>query len=113
MRRRPKLLRSAYHSWRNRTESRGGMSGHRELGIMVNDALEGSLGLLRVRTNPGSSREAQCIEGRVHTSLHHEEPEPVNHTTIHKKCTDMPADDLNERLDLAKRNFTVQAPGRK
>ena len=89
------------------------MAGHRELGIMVNDALEGSLGLLRVRANPGSSREAQCIGGRVHTSLHHEEPEPVNHTTIHKKCTNMPADDLNERLDLARRNFTVQAPGRK
>ena len=89
------------------------MSGHRELGVMVNDALEGSLGRLRARANPGSSREARCIGGRGHNSLHHEEPEPVNHTTIHKKCTNAPADDLNERLDLVRRNFTVPAPGRK
>ena len=106
------VSRSGYYSWRDRPQSQTAIR-REELAILIKDIFEDSDGTYGYRRIQGVlERRGVRADGATIRSIMRDlglqaaQPRAKVRTTV-------PAQDLDERPDLLRRDFTAQAPGRK
>ena len=106
------VSRSGYYSWRDRPQSQTAIR-REELAIIIKDVFEDSDGTYGYRPiqvileRRGVRADGSTIRAIMRNlGLHAAQPRAKVRTTV-------PAQDLGERPDLLRRDFTAQAPGRK
>ena len=106
------VSRSGYYSWRDRPQSQTAIR-REELAIMIKDSFEdsdGTYGYRRIQVileRLGVRADGATIRFIMRAlGLQAAQPQAKVRTT-------MPAEDLDERLDLLRRDFTANEPGKK
>ena len=106
------VSRSGYYSWRDRPESIARVR-RKELSIMIKDAFadsDGTYGYRRIQAyleRRGVRADGATIRSIMHDlGLEAAQPRAKVRTTV-------PAEDLDQRPDLMRRDFTADEPGRK
>jgi len=101
------VSRSGYYSWRDRPQSQTAIR-REELAILIKDIFEDSDGTYGYRRIQGvlERRGVRADGATIRSIMRDLGPRAKVRTTV-------PAQDLDERPDLLRRDFTAQAPGRK
>ena len=110
--RRAGVSRSGYYSWRDRPQSQTAVR-REELAILIKDVFkdsDGTYGYRRIQAcldRPGVRVDGATIRSIMRElSLEAAQPRAKVRTTV-------PAEDLDERPDLLRRDFTANEPGKK